>query len=160
MKKVIVIVCAAVIALATVFIVRASGNDGCRRAVAQAAQNPELIANPLVLTCAQWQALGFCPKPADPRPCREIMAAGECPLWIPAENFPTGCAGWQELGMCPVRWTCAPWLALEICPRDVEGVPCPQLIAEDRCPIRWTCAPIIEKNMCPVFAPGRERRTQ
>jgi|GEM_PF-1372914 len=159
MKKVILIVCAMVIALTTVFIVRAGENDG-GRAIAQAAQNPEFISNPLVLTCAQWQAIGMCPKPADPRPCREIRDAGECPLWIPAANFPTGCAGWQELGMCPVRWRCGPWLALEICPRDVEGVRCSQLIEENRCPVRWTCAPIIEKNMCPVFSPGRVRRTQ
>ncbi|MCL2412900.1 MAG: hypothetical protein FWC98_02040 [Bacteroidales bacterium] len=158
MKKVIVTVCAVVIALATVFIVRGSGNDGCGRAMAQADQRD--VRNPLALTCAQWQALGNCPKPADPRSCREIRATGECPLWIPVETFPTGCAGWQELGMCPVRWTCAQWLALEICPRDVEGVRCSQLIEENRCPVRWTCAPIIEREMCPVFAPGRVRRMQ
>jgi len=156
MKKVIAIVCAIIIAVAVVAVVKARGDNG--RVIVQAEQTD--LRNPLVLTCTQWQVLGKCPKPADPRPCREIRAAGECPLWIPTENFPTTCAGWQELGMCPVRWRCAQWLALEICPRDVEGVRCSQLQEEDRCPVRWRCSAIIEREMCPVFLPGRVRRTE
>ncbi|MCL2412902.1 MAG: hypothetical protein FWC98_02050 [Bacteroidales bacterium] len=83
MKKVIMIISLVIILFSALAGLKArkQKDGGSKKAIKEASQI--YTPNPVQKTCAEWQAAGKCPKPADPRSCREIIAAGECPMFPP-----------------------------------------------------------------------------
>jgi len=95
MKKIITIVCAAVIVLAVIVF----------------AMNRRTAEEYTVVqrTCVEWQELGECPLHWT---CAQWLADGTCPRDIEGVR----CAQLIEEGRCPVRWTCTELIERGLCP--------------------------------------------